>query len=90
MTIGEKKADYNMGKGFIGSLLILCVCGFLGILIDLDHLVTFIVWGKFTREAHISGLFISWLAWFLGSAYCLRLFYKDMVRIKQCGEHYGS
>ncbi len=69
-----------LDEGFTGAFLILCVCGLLGVLIDLDHLVTFMVWGKFTRAAHLSGLFVSWLVWFLGSACCLGLFYKDMVK----------
>ncbi len=79
--------DYR-DKGFALPLFILCVCGVLGILIDVDHLaiptqqiLTLLSGGIPSyagRPAHILCVVVSGLVWFVANALVLRLLYKYM------------
>lgn len=78
----------NGNQGFALPLFILCVCGILGILIDLDHLViptqqilTLLSGGVpsyASRPAHIPGLVVSGIVWFVANTLVLRLLCKYM------------
>jgi len=79
--------DYR-NKRFAISLFIICVCGVLGILIDLDHVVIPIrqiielLSGHMvtyaSRPAHIPCVVVSGLVWFVANTLVLRLLCKYM------------
>jgi membrane associated rhomboid family serine protease len=69
-----------MDKRRITPLLVFCYFGLSGVLLDLDHLVSLLSTGSISRAAHLSGLFVSWLAWFVVSAYCVGLLYLDLLK----------
>ncbi len=76
-------------KGFALPLFILCVCGVLGILIDLDHLaiptqqiLTLLSGGVpsyASRPAHIYCFIVSGFVWFVANTLVLRFLYKIVV-----------
>lgn len=79
----------HSNQGFALPLFILCVCGLLGILVDLDHLaiptqqiLTLLSGGIPSyagRPAHIPCVVVSGLVWFVANALVLRLLCKYMA-----------
>ena len=81
--------DEYRSKGFALSLFIICICGVLGILIDLDHLaiptqqILALLSGGVpsyaSRPAHIYCFIVGGIVWIVANALVLRLLYKIMV-----------
>jgi hypothetical protein len=65
--------DSDMGKGLDTALRVLCTSGFLGILLDLDHLISLLVRGRMDRSAHTGGFIVSYVGFLLGVAYLIGL-----------------
>lgn len=74
---------------FALPLFVLCLCGFLGVLIDLDHVVVAVqkivgvVSGNMAalagRPAHIPSVIVGGIVWLVVNTLALRFLYKTMV-----------